>query len=128
MHDVATRAEPATSRVRLAPAEHARLARRFRLRRQLVGWLFLAPLFVCFVTFLVFPIVGTFWWSTQSGSVFAGTKFVGLENYRRLPGTTGALDAIFNTTIFSIASVPLILAGAMAIALLLSRVNRGGSV
>jgi ABC-type sugar transport system permease subunit len=128
MHDVATRTEPATPRVRLAPAEHTRLARRFRMRKQLAGWLFLAPLLACFVTFLVFPVFGTFWWSTQSGSVFAGTKFVGLENYRRLPGTTGALEAIFNTTIFSITSVPLILAGAMAIALLLSRVNRGGSV
>ena len=128
MHDVASRTDPATSRLRLAPAEHARLARGFRLRRHVAGWLFMAPLLICLVTFLVFPVIGTFWWSTQSGSVFAGTKFVGLENYRRLPGTTGALDAIFNTTIFTIASVPLILAGAMGIGLLLSRVSRGGSV
>lgn len=128
MRDVAAQTDIATSRLRLAPAQHARLARSFRLRRQIAGWLFLAPLLACFVAFLVFPILGTFWWSTQSGSVFAGTKFVGLENYRRLPGTTGALDAIVNTTIFSVTSVPLILAGAMAIGLLLSRVNRGGSV
>jgi ABC-type sugar transport system permease subunit len=128
MHDATSQPDVVTSRLRLAPAEHARLARRFRMRRQVAGWLFLGPLLSCFVTFLLFPIVGTFWWSTRTGSVFSGTKFAGLDNYRRLPGTTGALDAIFNTLIFSIASVPLILAGAMAVGLLLSRVSRGGSV
>ena len=37
--------------MRLAPAEHRRLARRARLRRELTGWMFLAPYFVCFLVF-----------------------------------------------------------------------------
>lgn len=114
--------------LRLPPAEHRRLARRARLRRELVGWAFLGPMLAFFVLFLVVPVIGTAWWSTRSGSIVGGTRYVGLDNFARLPDVVGASSAIWNTLIFAAISVPLILVGALAVALLLAHVGRGGAV
>ena len=85
-------------------------------------------MFACFVVFLVFPVAGTVWWSTRSGSIFGGTKFVGLRNFIELPGIVGAWPSIENTLVFALLSVPLILIGALSIALILARVEHGASV
>ncbi|HZF32770.1 MAG TPA: sugar ABC transporter permease [Candidatus Angelobacter sp.] len=118
----------AAGRLRLSPAEHRRLARKARLRRELTGWMFLGPMFLCFIVFLVFPVIGTVWWSTRSGSIFGGTQFVGLDNFLQLPGVVGAGSSIQNTLVFALLSVPLILIGALGVALILARIERGGSI
>jgi len=115
-------------RMRLSPDEHARLRRKARLRRELSGWMFIGPMFVFFVLFLVVPVFGTIWWSTRFGSLYSGTRFIGLKNFARLPDLVGAPQAIKNTLVFAGASVPLILAGALAIALLLARLEKGGAI
>jgi multiple sugar transport system permease protein len=115
-------------RLRLSPAEHRRLARKARLKRELTGWMFLGPMFLCFLLFLVIPVCGTVWWSLRTGSIVGGTHFVGLENFLELPGTVGAGSAIANTLIFAAVSVPLILIGALAVALVLARIEHGGSI
>jgi ABC-type sugar transport system permease subunit len=112
----------------LSPAEHRRLARKARLRRELTGWMFLAPMFLCFLVFLVLPVIGTVWWSTRSGSIFGGTQFVGLDNFLQLPGVVGAWSSVRNTLVFALLSVPLILIGALGVALVLARIERGGSI
>jgi multiple sugar transport system permease protein len=115
-------------RLRLSPAEHRRLARKARLRRELTGWAFLAPMFCCFIVFLVVPVCGTVWWSMRSGSIVGGTTFIGLDNFVQLPGVVGAGSAIANTLMFAAISVPLILIGALGLALLLARIEHGGSI
>jgi ABC-type sugar transport system permease subunit len=117
-----------TRRMRLSREEHVRLRRRARLRHEVSGWLFLGPMFACFVLFLVVPVLGTVWWSTRFGGLVGGTTFVGLDNFTRLPGLVGAPQAIRNTLVFTGISVPLILAGALGIALLLARLEKGGAV
>src|SRR5512144_1502741 len=104
-------------RMRLSPEEHARLRRRVRLRHEVSGWVFLGPMFACFVLFLVVPVLGTVWWSTRFGGLIGGTKFVCFDNFTRLVTLVGAPQAIRNTLVFTAASVPLILAGALGIAL-----------
>src|SRR3954453_7369382 len=86
-------------RLRLSPAEHLRLARKARLKRELTGWMFLGPMFLCFLVFLVIPVCGTVWWSLQTGNIVGGTHFVGLDNFAELPGTVGAGSAIANTLV-----------------------------
>jgi len=90
--------------------------------------MFLGPMFLCFIVFLVFPVIGTVWWSTRSGSIFGGTQFVGLDNFLQLPGVVGAGSSIQNTLVFALLSVPLILIGALGVALILARIERGGSI
>src|SRR5213592_1587408 len=100
-------------RMRLSPEEHARMRRQARLWREVTAWAFLGPMFACFVLFLVVPVFGTVWWSTRFGGLLGGTKFVGIDNFTRLPSLVGAPQAIWNTVVFAGASVPLILAGAL---------------
>ncbi len=90
--------------------------------------MFLGPMFAFFVVFLVVPVFGTIWWSTRFGSLLSTTRFVGLKNFTRLPGLVGAPQAIKNTLVFAGFSVPLILIGALGIALLLARLKHGGAV
>jgi ABC-type sugar transport system permease subunit len=115
-------------RMRLSREEHSRLRRKARLRVEATGWMFLGPMFAFFTLFLVVPVLGTVWWSTRFGSLISGTRFVGLKNFERLPDLVGAPQAIKNTLIFAVVSVPLILVGALGIALLLARLRRGGAV
>jgi ABC-type sugar transport system permease subunit len=118
----------APARRRLSPEEHRKLARQRRLRRELTGWAFLAPMFVFFVVFLLVPVILVFWWSSQEGSLTTGTEFVGLDNFRRLPRQIDAPIAISNTLRFALMSVPITLALALGVGLLLARVVRGGAV
>jgi ABC-type sugar transport system permease subunit len=113
--------------MRLSPAEHRRLRRRARLRRELVGWAFLAPMFFFFVVFLVIPVIRTFWWSTQSGGILGGTRYVGLQNYKQFPQLVDGPTAVKNTLEFALMSVPLTLALALLVAMLLAHIGRGGA-
>lgn len=116
------------SRMRLSREQHKRLRRRTRIRRELTGWAFIAPMFTCFIAFQMVPVLGSVWWSTRSGGIFSGTKFAGLRNFTDLPSSVGAIDVIRNTLLFALISVPLILVGALAIALVLAGIKRGGAV
>src|ERR671936_245476 len=115
------------SKMRLPSAEHRRLRRGARLRRELTGWMFLSPFFFFFCVFLVVPVVGTVWWSTQFGGLTTGTRYVGLNNFTRLPDVVGASAAVENTLAFAAMSVPPILIGALLIGLLLARIGRSGA-
>jgi ABC-type sugar transport system permease subunit len=112
----------------LTDEDHRRLRRRTRIRRELTGWAFLLPQFVFFVVFLLIPVLGVFWWSTQEGGLTTRTEFVGLDNFARLPRQVDAIAAIRNTFTFALLSIPIALILALGIAMLLSRVRRGGSV
>lgn len=116
------------SAMRLSPAEHRRLRRRARLRRELTGWAFLLPMFSFFIVFLVVPVVGTFWWSTRSGGLLGPTFGVGLQNYAQFPQQVDAMTAVTNTLWFALMSVPLTLVLALLVAMLLAGTNRGGAV
>src|SRR5260221_8340024 len=116
-----------TRPMRLSPDQHRRLRRQARVRRELTAWLFLGPMFLFFVVFLVVPVVGTIWWSTQAGGIVSGTKTVGLQNFQRLPELVGATNAIQNTLTFALLSIPPILIGALAIALVIARIGRGAA-
>jgi ABC-type sugar transport system permease subunit len=116
------------TRRRLSPDEHRRLARRRRLRRELTGWAFLAPMFAFFVVFLLLPVILVFWWSTQKGGLTTGSHYVGLQNFRRLPDQVDAAAAIHNTLLFALMSIPTALVIALGVAMLLARVGRIGAV
>jgi ABC-type sugar transport system permease subunit len=120
-------AQPRSPRVRLAAAERRRLSRRFRIRRELTGWVFLAPAVLCFVLFLLIPAVGVLWWSMRSGGITGSSQFVGLANWMNLADNRQALQAVYNTIAFALMSVPAILVLALATALLMQRLSRGAS-
>lgn len=54
------------------------------LRKYGMPYLFIAPFFVIFVTFALFPLLYTFWLSFNSWDGMSPAKFVGLANFVRL--------------------------------------------
>jgi ABC-type sugar transport system permease subunit len=84
-------------------------------------------MYAFFILFLLIPAVGVLWWSTQSGGLVTGSKFVGLANFVNLPKQPLALTAIRNTLTFAALAVPFTIVLALGIALLLNGIRRGGS-
>jgi ABC-type sugar transport system permease subunit len=119
---------PIRRRAPLPAAEHRRLRRRWVLQRNLTGWAFIAPVGAFFVVFLLIPVIGVFWWSTQSGRLLGGNEFVGFDNFTRIVKSIEASGALRTTVVFALLSVPAIIVLAMVLGMLLARVRRGGTV
>jgi len=108
--------------------QQASLRRRYALRRNITGWVFLLPLVIPFTVFLLIPAIMVFWYSTQQGDVTGGTHFVGLDNWTYIFSRSQVMTSVWNTVKFAAISVPLIVAASLGAALLLQRVSRGASV
>ncbi|WP_165968558.1 carbohydrate ABC transporter permease [Saccharopolyspora elongata] len=92
-------------------------------------YLFVAPFFVLFAVFGLFPLLYTAWISLHDWNLIDGDQgFVGLANYTALFADPDFYNALFNTaSIFVVSTVPQLLA-ALGIAALLNRPLRAGTV
>ena len=115
-------------RARLPAAEHKRLSRRYVLRTELTAWAFVLPVLVPFVLFLLIPAIGVFWASFEKGGISGKSEFVGLANWNQLLAGGPSTAAIANTVKFAVLSVVPSVILAIALAILLSKASRGGSV
>ncbi len=87
-------------------------------------YLFIAPFFVLFAVFGVFPLVYTGWVSLHDWDLIGDHTFVGLANYTELLADPDFWNAVVNTFgIFLIATVPQLLL-ALMLANLLNRALR----
>ncbi|MRX44757.1 carbohydrate ABC transporter permease [Agromyces kandeliae] len=100
-----------------------RAARRTaRLRESLVGWGFAAPNLVLMTLFLFIPIVWALILSLQETKGFGDPEWVGVDNYAKLVGDPVFWQSLANTIVFTIATVPIELAGGLGLAVLLNSV------
>lgn len=73
-------------------------------------YLFVAPFFVLFAVFGLFPLVYTAWVSLREWDLTGDAGFVGLDNYAALMGDPDFWNAVVNTFgIFVLATVPQLL-------------------
>ncbi len=85
------------------------------------AYLFITPFFLAFLTFNVYPILYSLYLSFCNLDPLSGvTKFIGLENYRRLLTSGYFFESIVNTLAIWIISIIPQLTIAMILALLLS--------
>lgn len=85
----------------------------------------IAPYFLVFAVFGLFPLCFTFWVSLHDWSLLGGHTWVGMENYRALMTDPYFWNAVVNTLgIFVLATVPQLLL-ALVIAQLLNQRIRG---
>ncbi|MGN7799666.1 carbohydrate ABC transporter permease [Leifsonia sp. 22587] len=101
------------------PAE----ARRSRLARS--GWwplLFVGPFFVGTVTFYLFPIIQTVYFSFTTWGAFGGSTFTGLNNWQALFQDPEIPLALLNTAIY----IGIVLLGIPIAVWLASLINRPG--
>jgi multiple sugar transport system permease protein len=105
-----------------------RARRRQALRRNLIAYAFLAPGLVFFAAFLVLPVAWVVRQSFLQGGVLGPPSWVGLENWRRALGDPALGRSLRNTVTYTAMVVPVTLGLALALALLLRGIRRGGAV
>ncbi len=101
-----------------------------RAREQRTGWLMVAPALLLLLLIYAYPIFRSFWLSLFTKNL--GTQlepiFSGFDNYGRMMGDGRFWQSLWNTLIFTSASVVLELVLGMAIALILHQAFIGRSL
>ncbi len=83
-------------------------------------YMFIAPWYLLYGAFMLFPVLYSFWLSFQDWRGARGTNFIGLANYQRLAEDDIFRQALLNTLIIGILYVPLMLVLALIIATILN--------
>lgn len=97
-------------------------------REAIAGYLFVLPWILGFLFFMGGPILFSLGlsfakWDGISGT--GGIAFVGLDNFRAMADDPRFLKAVYNTFVYTFASVPLTMAGGILVALLMNQKIKG---
>lgn len=107
------------------PRRPARRRGRTVLRDTAVGWSFLLPNFIGFAVLTLVPVGWLFYLAFTDWNVFGVAKWTGLANFRRLIHDQSFWTALENTLYYTALHIPLTLAAALGLALLLNQKLRG---
>lgn len=100
-----------------------------QMRKQWTAYLFLSPWFIIFLIFTLFSVGFSFYLSFREWNVLEAAKpFVGLNNYIRLFHDDTFYQSLRNTLLFTGFGVPLGMASALLVALLLNTKVHGQSL
>jgi multiple sugar transport system permease protein len=112
----------ASQRTTLPATASARTQTRRSRRPDRAGWGLIAPFFVVYVLFLLWPIVGALWSSLFDKSLgVTDGGFRGLGNYGELLSDADFWSAMWHTLLFTLLSTPPLVLLAMGLALLVDR-------
>lgn len=100
-----------------------------RARDTVHGYLFIAPFFLFYIVFRIYPIIQGFYISLHRWElVGTGIVYMGLENYRILAGDEYFWSSLWHTVYFVILSGPVLVALGLLLALLINRPYRAMGV
>jgi multiple sugar transport system permease protein len=108
----------ATDHTLPATLSRTRAPARRRRRPDRDGWGMIAPFFVVYLLFLLWPVIGALWSSLHDSSLGATDGgFLGLDNYGELLSDGDFWSAMWHTALFTLLSTPplVLLSGALAI-------------
>ena len=108
-----------------APAVHSRGNRKQARRNTLIGWTFILPNFLGFLAFTLIPVLAAFALSFMEWTSFSAPRWVGLANFQRMVQSDTFWVALRNTVLYALGHVPLTMALALVLALLLNRKLKG---
>ncbi|MFF0316771.1 carbohydrate ABC transporter permease [Micromonospora sp. NPDC005252] len=94
-------------------------------RNTVAGWSFILPNFVGFAVLTLLPVVVLFYVAFTNWNVFGVAEWTGTANFRRMWGDASFWTALRNTVYYTVFHIPLTLAAALGLALLLNRKLRG---
>jgi lactose/L-arabinose transport system permease protein len=83
-------------------------------------YLFIAPFYLLYGGFMLYPVVYSFWLSFQDWRGQRGAVFIGLENYRRVMEDDVFRASLLNTVVIGLMYVPLMLFLALVLAVVLN--------
>lgn len=101
--------------------------KRIVLNEEKQAWFFIAPFFVLYIIFTLYPILGAFITSFQTGT-FTRLKFTGFSNYLKLFSDKVLFQTIINTFAFVIVSTIVYIFFAMLFALWAQNGDRLSSI
>lgn len=101
--------------------------RRWRRRETWAAYAFLSPWLAGFLVFLGGPMVASLVLSFTDYDVLTDTDFVGADNYRELIADPKVRQSLANTFVYAVLHVPLTMAVALGLAMMLTRVGRRSS-
>ncbi|WP_295695153.1 sugar ABC transporter permease [Lapillicoccus sp.] len=93
-----------------------------RRAEQWAGVVLATPALLAFTIFMFVPLVMTVWYSLNRYSGFGRMRFLGLDNYRTIVGDPTFWQALLNTVVLTVVTVPLGIALGLGAALLLNKV------
>lgn len=93
------------------------------LRRQLTGWLFVAPFALVFLAFLVAPLVYALYLSLFQNVLIGGMRFTFLDNYVKTFTDPNFLEGAWFVIRFSLVLIPLQMVVSLVIALMLDAIK-----
>jgi multiple sugar transport system permease protein len=99
----------------------AQLRRKRERKRNLIAYSFIAPNFIGFAVFTLGPILFAFVLAFMSWDGNNPIKFVGVDNFVKLAEDSRFRAAFINTIVYSVSTVPLTLAAALALAVVLNQ-------
>ncbi|MET8040565.1 sugar ABC transporter permease [Micromonospora sp. NPDC005215] len=94
-------------------------------RNTVAGWSFILPNFIGFAVLTLLPVVVLFYVAFTSWNVFGVADWTGTANFRRMWDDSSFWTALRNTVYYAVFHIPLTLAAALGLALLLNRKLRG---
>ncbi|MFF0232499.1 carbohydrate ABC transporter permease [Micromonospora sp. NPDC005254] len=94
-------------------------------RNTVAGWSFILPNFVGFAVLTLLPVVVLFYVAFTNWNVFGMAEWTGTANFRRMWDDASFWAALRNTVYYAVFHIPLTLAAALGLALLLNRKLRG---
>lgn len=96
-----------------------------KIKNSAIAYLFLLPNFVGFLIFTLIPIVCSMGLSVMEWDSSNPMIFVGLENFKRLVTDDTFKISLWNTVYYSVFTVPLTMAAALGLALILNQKMKG---
>lgn len=103
-----------------------RVASKYNRREAIAGYLFIAPWIVGFLIFTLGAMVYSFFISFSDYRLVTNSATpVGIDNYARLFEDPKVMLSLGNTLVYAMLAVPLEVAFALGLALILNRVGRG---
>lgn len=97
-----------------------------RTRRQVIeGWVFILPVVVGILAFQLVPVLVSVYASFTNWTGLSTPRFIGLDNYLRMPSDPLFVSTVLNTLYFSIGYIPLSIVIGLVLALLCHGKLRG---
>ncbi|PPK92468.1 multiple sugar transport system permease protein/alpha-1,4-digalacturonate transport system permease protein [Kineococcus xinjiangensis] len=94
-------------------------------RNTLIGWSFILPNFLGFAALTLLPVVAALGLSFMKWNSYSDPEWVGLANFERMLGNETFWVALKNTTYYAAGHIPLTMAAALGLAILLNEKLRG---
>src|SRR5205823_1629265 len=98
---------------------------RLEFKENAIGYLFMLPWFVGLLTLTLGPMLGSLYLSFTRYDLLSAPQWIGLQNFTAMFSDIRFLDSLRVTAIYVFLSVPLKLAVALLVALVLNRGLRG---